>query len=163
MSEDTRGIGARLDSWKAIASYLKRDVATVRRWEKDLGLPVHRVAGGGRSVFAHTAEIDAWLHTELRTSPAATAPPVPRKARPSMAIVAAAVLVVALGTFVAFRGGWSSDTHIVRLDVHDAIVAVCVRRYGLQQLVIAVQLYRPTRQRPLAGIAKIVEVGVMPG
>jgi hypothetical protein len=51
----------RLDSWKAIADYLGRDVATVRRWEKGIGLPVHRVAGTGRSVFAYTSEIDAWL------------------------------------------------------------------------------------------------------
>jgi hypothetical protein len=53
----------RLDSWKAIAKYLQRDLATVRRWEKGLGLPVHRVGGAGRSVFAYTTEIDAWLET----------------------------------------------------------------------------------------------------
>lgn len=53
----------RLDSWKAIAEYLGRDVATVRRWEKALGLPVRRLPGGrrGHSVFAYTSEIDAWL------------------------------------------------------------------------------------------------------
>jgi len=32
----------RLDSWKEIAAYLKRDVRTVRRWEHAEGLPVHR-------------------------------------------------------------------------------------------------------------------------
>jgi hypothetical protein len=53
----------RLDSWKAIASYLDRDLATARRWEKGLGLPVHRVGGAGRSVFAYTTEIDAWLRS----------------------------------------------------------------------------------------------------
>lgn len=51
----------RLDSWKAIAEYLQRDLATVRRWEKGLGLPIHRVGGTGRSVFAYTSEIDEWL------------------------------------------------------------------------------------------------------
>jgi hypothetical protein len=52
----------RLDSWKVIADYLDRDVATVRRWEKSLGLPVRRVPGGrGRSVFAFKTEIDEWL------------------------------------------------------------------------------------------------------
>jgi len=51
----------RLDSWKAIAEYLGRDVATARRWEKTLGLPVRRVGGAGRSVFAYTDDIDAWL------------------------------------------------------------------------------------------------------
>lgn len=52
----------RLDSWKSIADYLNRDLATVRRWEKTLGLPVRRVSGNGRSVFAYPAEIDAWLN-----------------------------------------------------------------------------------------------------
>lgn len=52
----------RLDSWKAIAAYLGRDVTTVIRWERERGLPVHRVPGGKRqAVFALTSEIDAWL------------------------------------------------------------------------------------------------------
>ena len=34
--------GGRLDSWKEIAAYLKRGVRTVKRWEKEEGLPVHR-------------------------------------------------------------------------------------------------------------------------
>jgi hypothetical protein len=59
----------RLDSWKAIADYLQRDQATVRRWEKGLGLPVRRVAGTGRSVFAYTSEIDAWLQTSKAAAP----------------------------------------------------------------------------------------------
>lgn len=54
----------RLDSWKAIAEYLGRDVRTAKRWEKTLGLPVRRVPGGrGYSVFAYASEIDAWLKT----------------------------------------------------------------------------------------------------
>ena len=52
----------RLDSWKEIADYLKRDVTTVCRWEKEKGLPVHRLAGGARqAVFAYEEEIDSWL------------------------------------------------------------------------------------------------------
>jgi TolB-like protein/tetratricopeptide (TPR) repeat protein len=52
----------RLDSWKAIAAYLKRDVTTVQRWEKREGMPVHRhLHDKGGSVYASTAEIDAWL------------------------------------------------------------------------------------------------------
>jgi len=54
--------GERLDSWKEIAAYLGRDLRTVRRWEKEKRLPVHRVPGGERrSVFAYRAQIDAWL------------------------------------------------------------------------------------------------------
>ena len=53
----------RLDSWKEIADYLGRDVRTVIRWEKDKGLPVHRIPGGKHhSVFAYREEIDAWLN-----------------------------------------------------------------------------------------------------
>ena len=51
----------RLDSWKEIAAYLKRDVTTVRRWEKREGLPVHRHLHETRdSVYAYTNELDAW-------------------------------------------------------------------------------------------------------
>src|SRR5437870_2840088 len=51
----------RLTSWKEIASHLRREVRTVIRWEKERGLPVHRVPGGrGRSVFAYTDELDRW-------------------------------------------------------------------------------------------------------
>ena len=50
----------RLDSWKEIAKYLKRDESTVRRWEKE-GLPVHRRAHKRKaSVYAYESEIDAW-------------------------------------------------------------------------------------------------------
>jgi len=59
-SEDSSGNG-RLDSWKEIGAYLKRDVTTVRRWEKREGLPVHRHAHDRRdSVYAYRIEIDRW-------------------------------------------------------------------------------------------------------
>ena len=50
----------RLDSWKEIAAYLRRDESTVRRWEKD-GLPVHRHRHRFRAaIFAYKSELDAW-------------------------------------------------------------------------------------------------------
>jgi len=58
----------RFDSWKEIAAYLRRDVRTVRRWEKARSLPVHRLPGDGRqAVYAFRNEIEAWLssRTEL--------------------------------------------------------------------------------------------------
>jgi len=52
----------RLDSWKEIAAFFGRDERTVRRWEKERGLPAHRVPGGARgSVFAYTSELADWL------------------------------------------------------------------------------------------------------
>ena len=50
----------RLDSWKEIAVYLKRDLRTVRRWEGE-GLPVHRhMHKKQASVYAYKSEIDVW-------------------------------------------------------------------------------------------------------
>ena len=54
--------GKRLDSWKEIASFFGRAERTVKRWETERGLPVHRVPGGGRSaVFAYSNELADWL------------------------------------------------------------------------------------------------------
>ena len=50
-----------LDSWKEIASFLKRGVRTVQRWEREEGLPVHRHQHGKRgTVFAFATEVQLW-------------------------------------------------------------------------------------------------------
>ncbi len=52
----------RLNGWKEIAAHFGRTVRTVQRWERELGLPVHRLsAGKGETVFALPAELDGWL------------------------------------------------------------------------------------------------------
>ena len=54
----------RLDSWKEIAAYVKRDVTTVQRWEKREGMPVHRHLHDKRgSVYALTEELDLWVQS----------------------------------------------------------------------------------------------------
>lgn len=51
----------RLDSWKEIAAYLRREVRTVQRWEKEEGLPVHRSPHKRQGrIYAYKAELDAW-------------------------------------------------------------------------------------------------------
>jgi TolB-like protein/Tfp pilus assembly protein PilF len=51
----------RLDSWKEIAVYLKRDIRTVHRWEAQEGLPVYRHLHKKQStVYAYRPELDAW-------------------------------------------------------------------------------------------------------
>jgi Tol biopolymer transport system component len=103
----------RLDSWKEIAAYLKRDVTTVQRWEKREGMPVHRhLHDRMGSVYASRAELDAW--TRSRNLPAAqengnVALPEPPAPPPRPAIqtflsrwtftlpLAAAVAVLAIG------------------------------------------------------------------
>src|SRR6202041_1544709 len=55
----------RLDSWKEIAAFFERDERTVRRWEIDRGMPVHRLPGEGRAVvYALTNELEAWLRRQ---------------------------------------------------------------------------------------------------
>ena len=57
----------RLVPWKEIAAFLDRAERTVKRWERERGLPVHRVPRGERSgVFAYQHELTAWLNGQER-------------------------------------------------------------------------------------------------
>ena len=57
--------GDRLDSWKAIAAFIGKDVRTALRWAKDGGMPVYHHAGRKRgAVYAYRSEIDAWIHAD---------------------------------------------------------------------------------------------------
>lgn len=54
-------VGARLETWKQIAGFFGKEVRTVQRWEKTLGLPVHRYRNAKQdSVYAFEHELDAW-------------------------------------------------------------------------------------------------------
>ena len=69
----------RLDGWKRIASYLNRDVRTVRRWEKDQNLPVRRLMHDKlATVYAYRSELDAWRQQR------GTEPPERSTTRPKM-------------------------------------------------------------------------------
>lgn len=58
---DGLSLDDRLDSWKEIAAYLKRDVSTVQRWEKREGMPVRRhLHDKLGSVYASRKELDHW-------------------------------------------------------------------------------------------------------
>ena len=51
----------RLESWGEIASYLRREIRTVQRWERYQGLPVRRLQIGKLgSVYAYRSELDKW-------------------------------------------------------------------------------------------------------
>jgi Tol biopolymer transport system component len=78
----------RLDSWKEIAAYLGRGIRTVQRWEREEGLPVHRLAHEKRgSIYARREELTAWWESRRRTltapstSDAAHSPVAPRLER----------------------------------------------------------------------------------
>jgi TolB-like protein/Tfp pilus assembly protein PilF len=65
----------RLDSWKDIAAYLKKDVSTVQRWEKREQMPVHRhVHDKIGTVYAFRSELDAWRRGRGPTVEAAATP-----------------------------------------------------------------------------------------
>ena len=91
---------ARLDSWKDIAAYLKRDVSTVQRWEKREGMPVHRHQHASLgSVYAFTSELDAWVESRrMRGQAAEPAAPSPR---PNRRIIYIAAIVAFVGTIAA--------------------------------------------------------------
>ncbi len=64
--------GPRLNSWKEIAAFFDCTERTVRRWEQDRGLPIHRLPGSaGGKVYAYAAELKQWL--EAPNSTGATA------------------------------------------------------------------------------------------
>lgn len=79
---DEPASNGRLDSWKEIASYLRRSVRSAKRWEKEEGLPVHRHLHGKRdSVYAYRTELDGWWTsrgaklTDQNSSEDAASPP----------------------------------------------------------------------------------------
>lgn len=86
------GANERIDSWKAIAAFFGRDERTVKRWEKERSLPVHRVPGERGGVFAYTHELNRWLNRTHGKATVAEFPapgprlaesaPVPAPARP---------------------------------------------------------------------------------
>jgi Tol biopolymer transport system component len=78
----------RLDSWKEIAAYLSRGIRTVQRWEREEGLPVHRLLHDKRgTIYARKDELAAWWESRRRTlanpatSDAVDSPVTPRLER----------------------------------------------------------------------------------
>jgi TolB-like protein/Tfp pilus assembly protein PilF len=54
----------RLESWGEIAAYLRREIRTVQRWERQHGLPIRRlVVGRIGQVYAFRSELDAWVRS----------------------------------------------------------------------------------------------------
>lgn len=87
----------RLDSWKEIAAYLRREVRTVQRWEKSAGLPVHRLQIDKQgTVYAYKSELDDWYRDRR---PQLESDSTAKKRRPliliGLAAPAAGVLCVA--------------------------------------------------------------------
>jgi serine/threonine-protein kinase len=89
-------VADRLDSWKEIAAYLNRSERTVRRWEANEALPVHRLQHDKRgSVYAYTRELDAWRVSRRVVVEATAGESRPRRIRPLWWAAAAVAIVVA--------------------------------------------------------------------
>ncbi len=117
----------RIDSWKEIAAFFGRDERTVKRWEKERGLPVHRLPGERGGVFAWSHELTAWLNSSPSAdgkgdstplpppaaAPPASAPPAsdsvpdaappPRRTALWMSALVALVFLAAIATFISLR------------------------------------------------------------
>ena len=73
-----------LSSWKEIATYLGKGVRTVQRWERELGLPIHRPdARQQRIVIAFEEELAQWVqgHSGNGQGVPATALDTPERAQ----------------------------------------------------------------------------------
>jgi Tol biopolymer transport system component len=93
MNDNEPLLEVRLESWKEIGAYLQRDSTTVRRWEKEEGLPVHRHTHKSRSsVYAYASEIEAWR--ERRKVVAEPAPARPLWKIPAFALTMLLCLVM---------------------------------------------------------------------
>jgi Tol biopolymer transport system component len=115
----------KLDSWKEIAAYLKRDVTTVQRWEKREEMPVRRhVHDKLGSVYAYRSELDAWMRrrnprltheetgTELpqvndaeRTRASIESPPIPSTLRTRSPLTLVGSLAAG-GLLLALAAAW---------------------------------------------------------
>jgi hypothetical protein len=92
------------ESWKEIADYLKRSIRTCRRWEDELGLPIHRLDGTPSArVFAYADELDRWLAEKLnhiKVEAKSPARSLILKNKWPLFAAAAVVVIAVLGAFV---------------------------------------------------------------
>jgi hypothetical protein len=120
-----------LESWKEIAAHLNRNIRTCQLWERELGLPIHRLDGSPKArVFAYPAELDKWLHEKLherdpKTRPngkkgQATLPTLPRW---NIGLIAglAALAIAAIGTSAWLldrqaKVRWANDVAIPEIE-----------------------------------------------
>ena len=119
--------GDRLDSWKEIASYLKRSVRTVTRWERYEGLPVHRhLHSKTGTVYAYKSELDTWWTTRGKQLVTVAASPATRQSSLfprawRAAFVAAAILIAAVAWFASRSSAPTRVANLVPLTTYSGI------------------------------------------
>lgn len=100
----------RLNTWKEVGAFFGRSERTVKRWESERGLPVHRLPGQSRShVYAEVSELETWLKGAPDRDEAGAPVSVPAAARgrgqawPYL-VLAGFVVIAVLG--LAAGGPW---------------------------------------------------------
>lgn len=74
----------RLNSWKEIAAYLGATDRTAQRWEREEGLPIHRLVHQNRAtVYAYKQELEAWLDQRSSMGSVVSAVPAARADAPA--------------------------------------------------------------------------------
>jgi tetratricopeptide (TPR) repeat protein len=114
----------RLDSWKEIAQYLKREVRTVQRWEKSEGLPIHRHSHGkSSSVYAFAHELDAWWNNRTpglgNDSASRTANPFGRAALMASAVI---VMTAATLSMMFLTERWRESVSVLPFEERDWVL-----------------------------------------
>ncbi len=119
--------GKRLDSWKEIAAFFGRDERTVNRWEKEQGLPIHRLPGTKGRVYAYADELSAWLAVpRAAVGPAAErSASLPAREAPGLLIVAGRDRGVNSGSRESAAGELTmSSTGVYRKTIRLVVAAV---------------------------------------
>ena len=156
MTNESGNPRTRLDTWGEIARYLGVETRTAQRWQKHLGLPVHKGAGGQRT-HAYTDEVDAWQQSREHKLPTddgdasgepetVVAPTPSRRTFPlwsSVLVATVALTAVAVTLFVQRRQVGASEpvTKVILVDGHVAGINASGH-----------EIWRYVPDRPLAAI-----------
>lgn len=94
--------GQRILGIKAIAGYLDASERTVYRWEKELGLPLHRVSGtAGSTVYVYVGELEEWLKKKKSADKTLL---IPKKNRALATIlVSVAILIIMASAYFILK------------------------------------------------------------
>jgi hypothetical protein len=106
----------RLESWKEVADYFGRTDRTVKRWEVDRGLPIHRPPGAAKGrIYAEVDELEVWLKggagvgeesVEASAKAAVASPDEPRTPARRWPVVAALLVI---STIALITVAWTAS------------------------------------------------------
>jgi hypothetical protein len=157
-----------LTGWKDIATFLGSSVRTVQRFERELGLPVHRTQPNkGAVVRAYPSELRRWLESrhevpaepgQMHGSPGQGHPPassavlpINRRRRAQWLLAAIALSVTALvvaGYLASSKGPTSTDTPLTTAHSRRGPVGVVPETASDGQKRVKLVI-RPTVGRPM--------------